>query len=164
MAIVTDFDKESGTLTISGAGDISWRDTVLFSKGTKHIVIEGNDIVCTNASNLFARFNDLVDIQGCIDTSICSDFSFMYAEDFKLRKPIKGLDTSKGIEFDFMHSDNKELPMAEFNSTECGLDFGDMFFGCSAILDIRNVTVRSQDDINTISNCDHIKTMITVQP
>lgn len=158
--IKTRFDEETKTLYISGEGNIYWRDTIPYHEDTEHVVIEGNDIFSKNASNLFTRFSKLVDIKGHIDTSMCDDFSYMYAECFSLKEPIKGLDTRNGEQFDFFHSDNNVIERVEFNSTRKGFKFRDMFHGCFELKEIVGVVVNKESDINEVSKIDEIRKML----
>lgn len=148
--VVVEFNKDTDTLHISGNGDISWNDTVEFADETKHVVIEGRDIYCSNASNLFANFQSLIDIEGTVNTSTCRDFSYFYSNCENLISPIKELDTSLGEEFDYFHNGNYSLERATFNSTSNGFKFWNMFSGCDSLCYVEGVTIPANTDITTM--------------
>lgn len=146
------FDSTNKTLYITGNGEINWKKTVMFSEVAERVVIEGNGVYCTNASNLFANFHHVLEFEGTIDTSKCTDFSFFYSGCDKLIKPITNLDTSAGEEFDFFHNDNHALSTASFNTTHCGSKFLKMFYHCESLTTINGLSVPSTYDIETISD------------
>lgn len=151
-SLTVHLDSTTKTLYITGNGDISWKDTVVFSEVTEHIVIEGDGVYCTNASNLFANFTQLVDIEGFIDTKDCKDMSYFYSGCAKLIKPITNLDTRSAEEFDFFHNDNHSLTSVKFNSTHNGFKFLKMFYHCDLLTNIEGISIPSTYDFNTVSD------------
>lgn len=150
------FNSDTKTLYISGNGEITWKDTVVFSEVTEHIVIEGNGVFCTNASNLFANFEYLVNIEGTIDTSKCKDMSYFYSHCHRLIKPIADLDTSSAEEFDFFHNDNESLRSAVFNSTLNGVKFAKMFNNCTSLASIEGLSIPDGVDLVSVSNVEFV--------
>lgn len=148
--ISTRFNQTNKTLYISGHGDLFWRDTIQFGEEAEHVIIEGADIYVTNASNLFANFQLLIDITGELDSSKCKDFSYFYSCCEKLVSPIKDLDTSWGEEFDYFHNENYSLKSVVFNSTLKGFKFSKMFSDCNSLQSIEGVTIPSNVEISSL--------------
>jgi hypothetical protein len=152
-----EFINSTNTLTIDGTGDLGWKDIFKYRDNTEYIVFKkDSDIFCSNASNLFCGFEKLKEITGELDTSMCKDFSYFYAECFLLTKSISNLDTSNGEEFDFFHSDNNSLEMIKFNSTKKGKKFHHMLYGCNSVKHVVGITINEETDINDISDLSHI--------
>lgn len=160
MSVTIKFESAKATLFISGNGEICWKDLVSYSDNTRFIVIVGDGIKCRNASNLFARFENLMGIEGFIDTSECTDFSYMYARCTSLVRPIIGLNTDNGTEFDFMHLDNHALECVTVTSTIRGQKFKYMFYGCEKLSKIVGVVVPIKFDLSSVSDIRKVRSLL----
>lgn len=149
-----EFDTKRYTLCISGEGNLCRSDIEEYSRLTKYIMIIGERVKCTNASNLFNGFCKLIGIDGYIDTSLCTKFDSMYEGCESLVQPVVGLDVSNGRDFRNMHANNKSLREIHYNLRR-GVFFKNMLYGCSILTNVDGVVIPSKD-IN-ITNIDYLK-------